>query len=89
MKKMWLATPTEISWKSFIEHYHSVNSVKIPRWIRYCTAELHVFSDVSEREYHRVVYIRIETAAVMYTLTLKPLRCLVVSFAGQYSHPNY
>ncbi|XP_075150623.1 uncharacterized protein LOC142224721 [Haematobia irritans] len=71
MQKVWLdrvgwdeilPSATASEWEKFVDSYPDVNSINIPRWIRYtpCTsAELHVFSDASVKAYAGVVYIRV------------------------------
>ncbi|XP_075150747.1 uncharacterized protein LOC142224855 [Haematobia irritans] len=71
MQKVWLyrvgwdeilPSATASEWEKFVDSYPDVNSINIPRWIRYtpCTsAELHVFSDASVKAYVGVVYIRV------------------------------
>ncbi|XP_073827799.1 uncharacterized protein [Musca autumnalis] len=63
MQKVWLdnigwddslSSATDADWRKFVDSYTDVNSVRIPRWVQYtpdCSAELHVFSDASEKAY--------------------------------------
>ncbi|XP_075150660.1 uncharacterized protein LOC142224758 [Haematobia irritans] len=71
MQKIWLdrvgwgevlPSATASEWEKFVDSYPDVNSINIPRWIRYTpgtSAELHVFSDASIKAYAGVVYIRV------------------------------
>ncbi|XP_073821406.1 uncharacterized protein [Musca autumnalis] len=57
MQRIWLdkidwddslPSTTAHEWHSFVETYQGVNSIQIPRWVKYvpdCVAELHIFSD--------------------------------------------
>lgn len=71
MQKLWMSklewddeVPTDIkqAWLSFSSTLKYLNSIQIPRWVlynNYIKAELHTFSDASERAYGACVYARV------------------------------
>ncbi|XP_058987179.1 uncharacterized protein LOC131806656 [Musca domestica] len=72
MQKIWLdnigwddqlLAATEAEWRSFVETYPHVNSIRIPRWVQYVpgfSVELHVFSDASEKAYAGMTMVSCE-----------------------------
>ncbi|XP_075156248.1 uncharacterized protein LOC142229564 [Haematobia irritans] len=54
---------TLIKWKTFVKKYKDIDTIRIPRWIKYspaCKIELHGFCDSSEMAYAAVLFARVE-----------------------------
>ncbi|XP_075163135.1 uncharacterized protein LOC142235763 [Haematobia irritans] len=57
-----ISSESLVSWKSFESSYPLINSIRIPRWVRYtpeCKVQFHGFCDASEKAYAAALYIRI------------------------------
>ncbi|XP_075151048.1 uncharacterized protein LOC142225157 [Haematobia irritans] len=58
-----LKTITLMNWQNFVKNSGAINSVKIPRWIKFIPSskiEIHGFCDASESAYGAALYIRVE-----------------------------
>ncbi|XP_059223120.1 uncharacterized protein LOC131996933 [Stomoxys calcitrans] len=58
-----LKSITLINWQNFVKNSEAIESVKIPRWIRFTPGskvEVHGFCDASESAYGAALYIRVE-----------------------------
>ncbi|XP_059226988.1 uncharacterized protein LOC131998556 [Stomoxys calcitrans] len=58
-----LKSITLINWQNFVKNSEAMESVKIPRWIRFTPGskvEVHGFCDASESAYGAALYIRVE-----------------------------
>ncbi|XP_059222665.1 uncharacterized protein LOC131996772 [Stomoxys calcitrans] len=58
-----LKSITLINWQNFVKNSGAIESVKIPRWIRFTPGskvEVHGFCDASESAYGAALYIRVE-----------------------------
>ncbi|XP_059217410.1 uncharacterized protein LOC131994651 [Stomoxys calcitrans] len=54
---------TQMNWNNFVRGSHSIDTVSIPRWVRFTPAsivEIHGFCDASESAYAATIYIRVE-----------------------------
>ncbi|KAM7356671.1 uncharacterized protein ACRADG_002324 [Cochliomyia hominivorax] len=62
-----------IQWKNFQSNYSSINSIRIPRWIRYCPQsklQFHGFCDASEKAYAAALYVRVENVSSISTFLI-------------------
>ncbi|XP_065362054.1 uncharacterized protein LOC135955625 [Calliphora vicina] len=60
-------------WQRFVKNCTAINTLKIPRWIRYSpkhNVEIHGFSDASEKAYSATLYVRIQSGNSVFTFLL-------------------
>ncbi|XP_036346166.1 uncharacterized protein LOC118755440 [Rhagoletis pomonella] len=74
MQNIWLegtgwddtVSPTTLDrWQAFMHDYMDINTIRIPRWVHFTQtddAEIHGFSDASEKAYAATVFLRVKTA---------------------------
>ncbi|XP_036337045.1 uncharacterized protein LOC118747130 [Rhagoletis pomonella] len=74
MQNIWLegsgwddtvSTTTLDRWQAFMHDYMNINTIRIPRWVHFTQtddAEIHGFSDASEKAYATTVFLRVKTA---------------------------
>lgn len=79
MQQMWLdkidwddkIKPVALkNWQSFVAQYNDVDTIKIPRWIRYSPntqIEFHGFCDSSELAYAATLYARVQSGESVFT----------------------